>query len=189
MTEEASAFDEAPLTSNSAMAGLLTMAEDLIGLEAQITDLEQLLKALSGRATDLKTKTIPEKMAEAGLSEFATPSGNRLKIEGFVAGSLPKEPEKRAGAIEALEAWGAEGVIRNEINLTFSKSQHNEAMALADDLRVRGFECEVKSGVHPQTYLAVIRERLATGEEVDTEKMGVFVGQKTKVTLAKGSKT
>ena len=188
MTQDLSAFDEAPVTSNAALAGLLTQAEELIRLETQIADIEQLLKTLSSRATELKTKTIPDKMAEIGLSEFATPAGNRLKIEDFVSGSLPKEPEKRTAAIAALEAWNADDVIRNEINLSFDKSQHNEAMALADDLRQRGFNCEVKSGVHPQTYLSVIRERLASGEPVDTEVMGVFVGRKTKVIMAKEGK-
>ena len=186
--EETSAFDEAPATNNAALNGLLEQAEELISLEAQISDLEQLLKRLGSRATDLKTKTIPDKMAEIGISEFATPAGAKLKVEDFVSGSLPKEPEKRSTAIGLLERWGADGIIRNEITLAFDKSQHNAAMALADDLRKQGFNAEVKSGVHPQTYLAFIRERLASGEEVDAEAMGIFVGRKTKVVMPKAPK-
>lgn len=183
-----SAFDEAPITNDSSLNSLLEQAQELIGVEAQIDDLNDLLKTLSGRANDLKTRIIPDKMAEIGLSEFATPEGHKLKIEDFVSGSLPKEPLKRKTAIEELEAWGAEDVIKNEINLTFEKAQHNEAMSLAEELREKGFDVEVKSGVHPQTYLSVIRERLAGGEEVDTEKMGIFVGRKTKVTMKKEKK-
>lgn len=182
---DVSAFDEAPATSESALNGLLEKAEELLGLENQISDIEQLLKQLSSRANELKTQVIPDKMAEIGISEFATPAGAKLKVDDFVSGSLPKEPAKRILAIKRLEELGGEAIIRNEINLSFDKSQHNEAMALADDLRSRGFDAEVKSGVHPQTYLAFIRELLASGKEVDPEAMGVFIGRKTKVTLPK----
>lgn len=186
--EDNSAFDEAPVTSPDALQGLLEQAEELVELEVQIKDIEQLLKKLSGRANELKTKTIPDKMAEIGLSEFSTPAGNKLKVEDFVSGSLPKEPEKRSAAIKAVESLGGEGIIRNELLLSFDKSQHNEAMALADDLRNKGFDCEVKSGIHPQTYLAFIREALAKGDPVDPEVLGIFQGRKTKVVLAKGKK-
>lgn len=184
-----SAFDDgAPVASDSAIADLLAKAHELLDTERQINEVEALLKTLTSHAHELKTQTIPDKMAEVGLSEFATPEGHKLKIEEFVAGSMPKDPERREQAIKHLEDWGAEGVIKNEINLTFDKSQHNEAMALADDLRQRGFHCEVKSGVHPQTYLAVIRERLANGGDIDLEQMGVFSGRRTKVTHPKGKK-
>lgn len=182
---DVSAFDEAPTASNAQIDSLLEKAEELITLEVQLADLKALTDTLSARANELKTKTIPDKMAEIGLSEFATPAGNKLKIEDFVAGAMPKEPLQREAAIKELEAWGAESVIRNEVLMVFEKSQHNEAMALVDDIRAKGFAVEVTSGVHPQTYLKIIRERLAGGEAVDLEKMGVFAGRKTKVTLAK----
>ena len=185
--ENIEAFEEEPNTVNPSLKALLTQAEELVDLEYQIKDLEQLLQKLSGRATELKTQIIPDKMAEAGLTEFATPEGNRLKLEDFVSGSLPKEPLKRDVAIKELESWGAESIIKNEVVLTFEKSQHNEAMAIADELLKQGFNCEVKSGVHPQTYLAAIRERNRSGEPVDAEKMGVFLGRRTKVTLKSGS--
>lgn len=184
-----SVFDDgAPVASDSAIADLLAKANDLIETERQIAEVEALLKTLSSHANELKTKIIPDKMAEVGLSEFATPDGYKLKIEEFVAGSMPKEPERREQAIKRLEEWGADGVIKNEIHLSFDKSQHNEAMALADDLRQRGFHCEVKSGVHPQTYLAIIRERLASGGEIDLDEMGVFSGRRTKITPPKKGK-
>lgn len=182
-SNDASAFDGARDTGS--IESLLKLAEELVALEIQVNDLQLLLKQLTGRSNELKTQILPDKMAEVGLSEFVTPVGNRIKIEDFIAGSLPKDPQKRIKAIATLEAMGGDGIIRNELLLTFGKSQHNEAMALADDLRHRGFAAEVTSGVHPQTYLAFVRERLRNGEEVDAEALGVFVGRKTKVELVK----
>jgi hypothetical protein len=188
MPEEIDAFDEAPVASKATLADLLTKAEEFIGLDKQIKELEDLLITLNGRSNELKTKVIPDKMAEIGITEFATPEGKRLRIEKFVAGSLPKEPEKRAAAIKALESWEADDVIKSELNLKFSKQEHNQALALADDLRNQGFAVEVTSGVHPQTYCALIRERLEDGDPVDLEVMGVFVGNKTKIVEVKQKK-
>lgn len=176
-------FDEgAPVTSDGALQALVAQAEELVGLEHQIRDIEQLLKRLNSRATEIKTKTIPDQMAEIGISEFSLPNGVRLRVEDFVSGSLPKDPEKRALAIGKITDYGGEGIIRNEVTLAFDKAQHNEAVALAQDLRERGFAVTVQSGVHPQTYLAFIRERLASGEELDAEALGVFIGRKTRIT-------
>lgn len=180
---DVSAFDEQQPTGDLSL--LLIMAQELVTLEKQIKDLEQLLKQLSGRANELKIKSLPDKMAEVGLSEFKTPQGDRIKVEDFVSGSLPKDPEKRSKAIATIESMGGESIIRNELLLAFEKSQHNEAMALADDLRQRGFAAEVTSGIHPQTYLAFVREHLRNGDEVDAEALGIFVGRKTKVELKK----
>lgn len=188
MDHGTSAFDEAPVTSSSVLNDLLDKAEEMIRLEAQISDLEQLMKQLSGRNNELKTVIIPDKMAEIGITEFAVPSGQRIKVEDFVSGSLPKDPERRNSAIEALEEWGATGALKNEVVLSFEKSQHNEAMAIVDDLRQRGYQCEVTSGIHPQTYLALIRERLAAGETIDPERMGIFIGRKTKVIAPRAKK-
>ena len=183
-----SSFDEVQPTSQHSIKNLLDLANELVQLETQMESLEELMKTISSRANALKTAAIPDAMAEAGLSEFKTPEGARLKIEDFVSGSLPKEPTKRVEAIAAVEAWGAGGIIKNEVSLFFERSQHNEAMALVDDLRQRGLACELVSTIHPQTYLATIRKRLAEGDEVDADRMGVFIGRKTKVTLPKGSK-
>lgn len=176
-------FDEPQPTGD--LSSLLTLAQELVGLEGQIKDIEQLMKTLTGRAHELKTQVLPDKMAEVGLSEFKTPQGDRIKIEDFVSGGLPKDPVKRDKAIATVTAMGGGDIIRNELLLAFEKSQHNEAMALADDLRQKGFDAQVTSGIHPQTYLAFVREHLRNGDEVDAEALGIFVGRKTKVELKK----
>ena len=154
--------------------------------EAQLADLDELREKVSGRVNELKTKIIPNKMAEVGLSEFATPEGHKLKVDDFVAGSLPKEPEARAKAVQALEALGGGDIIKSELLVSFDKKEHNQAMALLDDLRKQGFvNSEVTSGVHASTYCAFIKEALRSGAEVNPETLGVFVGMKAKLTLKK----
>ena len=124
-------------------------------------------------------------MAEAQLTQFATASGVTIKVEDFVSGSLPKESGKRDAAIKWLEANDGGDIIKNEISLSFEKSQHNEALALASDIRAQGYEVDVTSGVHPQTLMAWARERLKGGEALEPETLGLFVGRKASYKVPK----
>lgn len=172
---------DAPPIAEGPLQQLVAKATELVSTETQISDLESAVKALKLRAHTLKTSVIPDAMAELGLTSFALDDGSSVAIEDFVAGSLPKDPEKRAKALAALEAIDGAGIIKNELSLTFEKSQHNEAMALADDLRKQGYDCVLESSVHPQTYLAFAREALRNGAAVDTAALGLFVGRQTKI--------
>lgn len=122
MNDAASLFDVEPAASNSSINELVALGENLIALEAQISEIEKLLKTLNGRATELKTKEIPDKMAEVGLSEFATPSGNKIKVEDFISAAFPKGHDerertaiKRIHALEKME--GGSDIIKTEINV------------------------------------------------------------------------
>lgn len=187
MTDAIDAFDEQQIPAGD-ISSLVTSAKELVTLEDQIEDVEQMLKKIKERANELKTKIIPDKMSELGLSDFTTNEGERIKIGDFVAGSLPKDEIKKKTALAAIEEMGGKDIIKNEIIVSFKKSQHNEAMALAVDLQQKGFVADVKSAIHPQTYLAFIRERLKKGEAVDTDRLSVFVGRSAKVETIKKEK-
>lgn len=179
---------DSPPASQPAIAVLIDQANDLIETEKQLAEVQDLAKVLSSKVNELKTRTIPEKMAEVGLSEFTTPEGFKVQVDDFVSGTLPKDPEKREVALKEIVEWGSEDIIKSDLTIEFSKSHHNEALALVDELRQRGLVVGFASGIHPQTYLSMIRERLRNGEEVYPEKMGIFVGRKTKVTPPKKGK-
>lgn len=157
----------------------------------EATALEELLAQLTADAgaaqaalNDLKTKRLPELMTELGMSEV-TRNGWKVKINEFVSGSLPKEEGPRAKAIEWLEQHDGGALIKTDISLTFAKSQHDEAKALAARLAADGFAAELSSGVHASTLQAFARERLKNGEAVDTEVLGLYTGQVAKITPPK----
>jgi hypothetical protein len=167
---------------------LVKMAQELVDQEQLIKDLEENLTTAKRVANKLKTTDLPDLMAEVGMASFKLPSGYAVAVEDFVSGSLPKEPEKRQGAIHWLEENGAEALIRTEVMLEFSKSEHNEALSLIADLEEKGYEPESKMGIHPQTLLAHVRERLRNGEEVPLETLGLYAGRVAKVKPPKESK-
>lgn len=165
---------------------LRVMAEKAVALEVNIAEIEALLKDQKTQLHQMKTKTIPEKMDEIGMPSFALNDGTELKVEDFVSGSMPKEdkaPEKFRAAMRELKARDGEDLVKNQMTLVFDKKQHNQALALADELRSQGYDVDLKSSVHPQTLCKFVREKIAAGDPIDYEALGCFVGRVTKIKL------
>ena len=190
MNTDISAFDlpQTPTNSNQ-LKELFDMANDLVQLEGQIADIEQLLKTLSGKANELKTQTLPNKMTTVGLTYFETPSGHSMSLEDFIAADSPKDKKLKEkiniSRIEELNRIGGADLIMTEVAMTFGKKEHNSALALADELRKAGHNPLVTSGVNVQSLKAFIREKLRGGEEFDQTKLGLFVGRQVKLEVKK----
>lgn len=177
---------EATVASPASLEQITNLAEKAEQLSSTIEHLEDALKAQKGELHELKTKALPDAMTSVGLSEFTMESGTTLKLEDFVAGTLPKKPEEKEVAIRHLEELEAEGIIKNTMTVRFSKAEHNMAGMIADDLRSQGYEVELTSGVAPQTYLKFVRDALKNGDPIDLEKLGIFSGRQVKIKMLKG---
>lgn len=176
-----------PQDKESMNEALKRLAEETVSTERLVKDLEANLDEVKKRLNKLKSVDLPDKMAECGFSSLELDDGTIIKVEEFLSGSLPKEPEKRDAAICWLEDHDAAALIKTELKIDFQKSQHNEAMSLANELHERGFDANATMGVHPQTLLAHVRERLRKGEEVPLEVLGIYAGRVAKVKLPKGA--
>ena len=159
--------------------------EEAMSLNSSIEQMEDDLKAAKKQLNFLNTSIIPDMMAELGMTS-TTQRGYEVKISEFVNGSLPKEPEKRMKAINWLENHDGGDLIKTNMTINFSKSQHNEALDLAVRITEEGFAPTVESTVHPQTLMAYARERMKNGEVLDIETLGLFAGRVAKYTKVKG---
>jgi len=160
---------------------LSTLAEKYLNLEADIAALSEALKAKNGELHFLRSQTLPDAMAEAQLTSFSLDDGTSFTVDDFVAGSFPKDADKKVVAVDELKKAGGEGILKGQLTVNFSVTQHNEGMALAEDIRKKGYDVVYENTVHPQTLQAFVREKLRTGGEIDYEALGCFVGR-----LAKG---
>lgn len=158
--------------------------DEATAFEVQLEQLEADAAVARTALNELKTKRIPELMVELQMTDL-TRNGWKVKLAEFVSGSLPKEEGPRQKAIDWLEAHEGGALIKTDISLTFAKSQHDEAKALAARLATDGFAVELTSGVHASTLQAFARERLKNGEPVDTEVLGLYTGQIAKITPPK----
>lgn len=180
------ALDEGASAPSDKLEVLHRNLDAAITLEEQLQQLDADAAAARTALNDLKTKTIPEMMVELQMTEL-TRKGWKVKVSEFVSGSLPKEEGPRQKAIEWLEAHDGGALIKTEISLTFAKSQHDEAKALAAKLAADGFAAALTSGVHASTLQSFARERLKSGEVVDTEVLGLYTGQVAKITPPKAA--
>lgn len=179
--EDAGAVVAAP----DALDRLNTKLAEAIELKEMIDQMEDDLSAAKKHLNSLNTTTIPDMMAEMGMDEV-TQRGWNVKIGEFVSGSLPKDPLKREDAIHWLEAHEGADLIKTNLSVTFTRSQHNEALNLAGYLEEDGYAPSIESTVHPQTLAAYARERLKSGEPVDTEVLGLYTGRVAKFKQLKG---
>lgn len=162
------------------MDALNAAIEEAVALEEAVAQMEDDLKVAKKALNVLKGGRIPDLMDELQMDEVSF-RGWKVKIDDFVSGSLPKEGDRHERAVRWLEEHGAGGLIKTDLTLAFGKSQHNEALDLAGRLEAEGLAPIIKSGVHTQTLHAFARERIRSGEPLDIEVLGLYVGKVAKL--------
>jgi len=156
-----------------AIANTIAMQEHIEQMEGDLSEAKKTLQYA-------RAKLLPDLMAEMQVDSL-THAGYEVKVSEFVSGSLPKDQELREKALEWLESHDGGELIKTDLSLSFGKSQHNEALSLVAELKDDGYTVGVTSGVHPQTLQKYGRDRIHDGEEIDTELLGLFVGQIAKI--------
>jgi len=172
-------------SDSSTMQRMMRMAAEVIEAEETIESLEENLADLKRRLNHLKTVELPDLMAENGMSSFThSDSGRVIEVNDFVAGSLTKKAEDRKAALDWLAANGAADMIKTEITVEFGKTEHNMAKDLFAKLKADGYFVDENEGIHAQTLLAFVREKMRNGEEVPLETLGLYAGRVAKVKAA-----
>ena len=171
--------------SKDKLATLIDLANQQIHQEELIALMTEELAEAGKRLNALRQVQIPEAMAELGLADFTLADGSKLTVKAYVSGSLPKEEAAKDDALEWLEDNGGEGLIKTTLTMAFGKSQHNEALALLDELRKRNIPVDEAYGVHAASLQSFAKEKLANGEEIPLEKLGLNTGRVSKITAPK----
>jgi hypothetical protein len=170
---------------HDALRPLLDLARQIEDAEDSVEALESALSTAKKKLHHLRTVALPDKMAEFGLDSFSDEDGNEVRVEQLVSGSLPKEIGKRNLALQWLDRHGGGSLLKTKITMDFGRDDRDYAMATAEKLELAGEHVKVEETVHPQTLCAFIREKLASGEEVEPELLGVYVGKVAKIKRAK----
>ena len=185
MSETIEDFDEGESALPPAsLERLIELGREMLEAKSTVDELSELLKSANDRLNQIKTKVLPDAMAELGLPLFQVEKdGERYQIEvsDFVSGSLPKEQPARQKAIDWLTEHGGESLLKTEVSLEFGKSQHNEAVNIIESLKQQGYMPLVNFGVHSATLCAFAKEMIKSGEEIDTTTLGLYVGRTAKI--------
>lgn len=164
---------------------VVAKAEEGVAKLAEIEEVTAYLSQLNREYLHLTQTEIPNLMSSASLDEMKLKDGTKITIRDIIWGSLPKDEEKRAAAIDWIIEAGAEDIIKEEIDMAFPRGSKATAKKVKAALKKLKVDFISREGVHTETLKAFARERLDKGEIVPMELLGLGGGRVAKIALAK----
>jgi len=170
---------------------LTNLAKRQLEIESQLADLEQQTKEAAKALLQISETDIPELMDTLEVSEFKMADGRVISIKESVHAKIPEE--YREAAFSYLRERGLDGVIKNNVIVSFGKGEDEEAEGLLQVLRSQeGLEDKVsqKQDIHHSTLKALVKEMLDEDDdgEFPRDTFGVFVRRASVITAVKPGK-
>ena len=172
------------------LKSLTEMIDNMLKNEKAIEDTKSALKVLEQAQRQLSEVDIPTKMKEIGMKEFVTNKGDKIKIKSFYTGYIPtikaclksqELAERRQKCIDYLSKDENSSLDKNELSISFSKTQDNEAKDLKAELEKKGYAPTLNESVNAnslKSHINVVKEK---GLEFDDELFKVFLKTETKI--------
>lgn len=175
--EDVDFFEEADAGTGSERfkAAVTNLARECRQIEGEIATLQNQIKELAARKTEIETRKLPDALHQAGVNELTTIDGLKVSIK-FIVGTIPAEMKDTAYAY--LDSHGQSGIIKRNLALQFSKGDTAQAEKAKEALKEMGFEPTIKLDIHPQTWMAFAREQIQNGKMLPLDQWGVFYGDK-----------
>ena len=155
------------------------IAEKQISLQQEVISIEERLKAKKADLRLVSEQLLPEAMQSANLMEFVTASGFKISVSPFYQAYISADNTETA--FKWLEDNGHGDLIKNQISLSFGRSENEKAKDTIATLEQKGLSPSVKLGVHPQTLKAFVKEQLTNGKDIPSEPFGIYVGSRSKI--------
>lgn len=157
-----------------------------VALTRQLEELTALSGELTHELQTLTTRTIPDAMTAAGVQNFTTVNGVKVAIKEFLNGSLPKDAAKRKVALDWLISVDAGSLIRSKVSVELDigdMEKRSLVHAVLDEVDALYSD---QDDVNHMTLQAFARERMANGQPVPLDVLGLFAGRHAKLTMPKG---
>ncbi len=174
-------MDTETVDGSVSLAQLQILAERQAVIQSRVEDLEKQLESEKKLLRDISEQEIPELMDTVGVTDFKTRSGLRISIDEKIRAAIPKK--KLHEALRWLELNGHGSLIKRKVSVAFGKGEESEAERLKSTLIDGEYVFDDNANVHPSTLSAFVREKLAEGEEIPLDLLGVFRQRSTKVEL------
>ena len=177
--EEAVNADKFDNVDKEGASDLSNLIRRSIQVDQDIKDAEQHLKDLKFKKKKLNEEDIPMLMEGMGMDSISV-DGHKVTLRQFVHARIPDD--KRDEAFAFLRSIGEADIIKNDVTVSFSAGQDNQAGAVVDDLRQQGLDPAQKTHIHAQTLKKWVGDRLKDGKETDFDTFGVYVGTEAVIT-------
>ena len=171
---------EAVIKVNTETSGdIAEKCNKLLDLQKQMKKCQDNLKNLEEQERLLSEQEIPNLMQQAGISMLKLADGSSVEVKPFYAAKIPVS--KTDEAFDWLSSNGYGDLIKNQVSLTFGKSEDNIANSIVEDLKGKGHNVSQKKKVEPQTLKAFVKEAIQNGESVPMDLFGVYISNKTTI--------
>ena len=168
---------------------VINKTENISKLADKIKEMQAVQKALEMDEEQIKQKkkhleylsgeVIPTMLSEMGLSFLKLADGSSVEVKTNYSATITQA--KKEQAFNWLRQNGLGDIIKNEIVVSFGRSEDDKAAAYAELAKGQGHQPTQKLKVEPMTLKALVRERLEGGKEMPTELFNIFVGNKTTI--------
>ena len=158
------------------------LADKIKELQAHQQQLEIQEDAIKQKKKDieyLSGEVIPTMLSEMGLSFLKLQDGSSVVVKTNYSARITQA--KKEEAFNWLRQNGLGDIIKNEVVVSFGRSEDDKAAAYAELAKGQGLEPTQKLKVEPMTLKALVRERLEAGKEMPTELFNIYVGNKTTI--------
>ena len=153
--------------------------QEMQAIQSAIESDEQQLKQKKKHLENLSGEVIPTMLSEMGLSFLKLADGSSVEVKTNYSATITQANKEKA--FNWLRQNGLGDIIKNEIVVSFGRSEDDKAAAYAELAKGQGHQPTQKLKVEPMTLKALVRERLEGGKEMPTELFNIFVGNKTTI--------
>ena len=149
------------------------------GLQKDIETNEEYVKQKKKELDHISGEVIPTMLSEMGLSFLKLQDGSSVEVKTNYSATITQA--KKEEAFNWLRQNGLGDIIKNEIVVSFGRSEDDKAAAYAELAKGQGHQPTQKLKVEAMTLKALVRERIEGGKEMPTELFNIFVGNKTTI--------
>lgn len=163
------AADAANETANpDVLARITTAAQEMRKLQKEAEHFTGLAAERETEARRLSEQVLPPLMDEAGVTDLGLDDDTRVERMEKVYASIAKDNE--AAAAQWLEKHGYGDIIKSSVVIPVDKGDIKTLTRLRSSLTKAGIAFEERSGVHPATLVAFVKESLTMNPPRDLPK-------------------
>ena len=149
------------------------LAQRMAVLEQQLIDLANATKTATEELTQIAEQRLPDAMTELGVLELKLADGSKVTLATSYYAQIPKRSEDEA--FSWLRAHGFDSLIKHEFKASFGKGEDKEAQLFEALAMEHDVAINAKTGVHPQTLRAFVKEQAEAGHPVPDDLFGVYI--------------
>ena len=161
--------------------------------EREKADAEERLREIDQRIQEIKFKTLPDMMQEAGIDRLGLPAQGNLpacdaKLIPYYHANIAAgwEPEKKKAAFDWLEDNGHGDLLKVQVAVTFGRKEIDAARELEGKLAAMGLQPELSMSVPWSTLTAWLKEQVEKyHNQPPLDTIGGTVGSVVKLTPRK----